>query len=53
MICINITVLILCRLSSDELTVEIFGGLVSFEFIVSGLRQKDRAKMCGQMDSPS
>ena len=39
-ICINITVLILCRLSSDELTLEIFGGLVSFEFIMSGLRQR-------------
>ena len=53
MICINITVLIICRLSSDQLTLEIFGGLVSFDFIMSALRQKDREKMHGQMDSPS
>ena len=49
----NITVLILCRLSSDELTLEIFGGLVSFECIMNGLRRKDKEKMHGQRDSPS
>lgn len=53
LVCINIAILILCRLLSDQVTLEIFGGLVSFEFIMGALRQKDREKMHREMDSPS
>ena len=53
LVCINVAILIPCRLLSDQVTLEIFGGLVSFEFLMGALRQKGGEKMHRQMDSPS